>query len=234
MKLKINKMNKLLSFIFVVLSFAACQPVVNQEKSDIEKSLERIGLQNVAEEIPGVEVYMVYATPYNFMGRVLYEELDEAYLVPEAMEKLRKANELLRKKRLDLHLVVYDAARPRSIQEQMWKVVENTELQDFVANPNKSGGGAHNYGVAVDVTLVDCTGHPIPMGSEYDYFGDRSRVDLEAKLIENGEINLRELKNRQLLREIMTEAGWLVEPSEWWHFNAMPLTEASQKLSVIK
>lgn len=227
-------MNKLLSFIFVVLSFAACQPVVNQEKSDIEKSLERIGLQNVAEEIPGVEVYMVYATPYNFMGRVLYEELDEAYLVPEAMEKLRKANELLRKKRLDLHLVVYDAARPRSIQEQMWKVVENTELQDFVANPNKSGGGAHNYGVAVDVTLVDCTGHPIPMGSEYDYFGDRSRVDLEAKLIENGEINLRELKNRQLLREIMTEAGWLVEPSEWWHFNAMPLTEASQKLSVIK
>ena len=227
-------MNKLLSSIFVVLSFAACQPVVNQEKSDIEKSLERIGLQNVAEEIPGVEVYMVYATPYNFMGRVLYEELDEAYLVPEAMEKLRKANELLRKKRLDLHLVVYDAARPRSIQEQMWKVVENTELQDFVANPNKSGGGAHNYGVAVDVTLVDCTGHPIPMGSEYDYFGDRSRVDLEEKLIENGEINLRELKNRQLLREIMTESGWLVEPSEWWHFNAMPLTEASQKLSVIK
>ena len=53
-------MNKLLSFIFVVLSFAACQPVVNQEKSDIEKSLERIGLQNVAEEIPGIEVYMVY------------------------------------------------------------------------------------------------------------------------------------------------------------------------------
>ena len=227
-------MKKLLLFIFIALALAACQRTVNHGKSDIEKDLERIGLQNVGEEIPGVEVYMVYATPYNFMGRVLYKGLDEAYLVPEAMEKLKKANELLRKKRLDLHLVVYDAARPRSIQEQMWKVVENTELQDFVANPNKSGGGAHNYGVAVDVTLVDCTGHPIPMGSEYDYFGDRSRVDLEAKLIENGEINLRDLKNRQLLREIMTEAGWLVEPSEWWHFNAMPLTEASQKLSVIK
>ena len=227
-------MNKLLSFIFVAVTLAACQPAVNHEKSDIEKGLEQIGLQNVAEEISGVEVYMVYATPYNFMGRVLYDGLDEAYLVPEAMEKLRKANELLRKKRMDLHLVVYDAARPRSIQQQMWKVVENTDLQDFVANPNKSGGGAHNYGIAVDVTLVDCTGHPIPMGSEYDYFGDRSRVDLETQLIETGEINLRELKNRQLLREIMTEAGWLVEPSEWWHFNAMPLAEASQKFSVIK
>jgi D-alanyl-D-alanine dipeptidase len=57
---------------------------------------------------------------------------------------------------------------------------------------------------------------------------------MEAQLIESGEINQRELQNRQLVREIMTEAGWLVEPSEWWHFNAMPLSEASQKLTVIK
>ena len=226
-------MNKQLSLLFIAMMLIVSS-VWGQKKSDIERQLEKIGLQNVTEEIPGIEVYMVYATPYNFMGRVLYEDLDEAYLVPEAMEKLRKANELLRKKRMDLHLVVYDAARPRSIQEQMWKVVENTELEDFVANPYKRGGGPHNYGVAVDVTLVDCTGHPIPMGSEYDYFGERSRVDLEAELFEKGEINRRELLNRRLLREIMTEAGWLVEPSEWWHFNAMPIAEASKKLPVIK
>lgn len=223
-----------LIFIALALTLTACQSRAVEGKSEIELGLEQIGLQSVSEQIPGIEVYMVYATPYNFMGRVLYEGLDEAYLVPEAMDKLRKANELLRQKRLDLHLVVYDAARPRSIQQQMWKVVENTELQDFVANPNKSGGGPHNYGIAVDVTLVDCTGHPIPMGSEYDYFGDRSRVDIEAELIKNGEINHRELLNRQLLREIMTETGWIVEPSEWWHFNAMPLSEASQKLTVIE
>lgn len=227
-------MKKQLTLIFAALAFVACQPSGTDSKSDIERGLEQIGLQSVGDQIPGIEVYMVYATPYNFMGRVLYEGLDEAYLVPEAMEKLKKANDLLHKKRLDLHLVVYDAARPRSIQQQMWSVVENTELQDFVANPNKSGGGPHNYGIAVDVTLVDCTGHPIPMGSEYDYFGDRSRVDIEAELIERGEINQRELQNRRLLREVMTEAGWIIEPSEWWHFNAMPLGEASQKLTVIK
>ena len=226
-------MNKKIS-LFLVAFMLAVFPVVGQERSDIERQLENIGLQNVAEEIPGIEVYMVYATPYNFMGRVLYEGLDEAYLIPEAIEKLKVANELLRKKRMDLHLVVYDAARPRSIQEQMWKVVENTDLEDYVANPNKSGGGPHNYGIAVDVTLVDCTGHPIPMGSEYDYFGDRSRVDMEEELLKKGEITKRELLNRQLLREIMTEAGWIIEPSEWWHFNAMPLTEASKTLNVIK
>ena len=57
---------------------------------------------------------------------------------------------------------------------------------------------------------------------------------METQLIETGEINHRELMNRQLLREIMTEAGWIVEPSEWWHFNAMPLSEASEKYTVIK
>lgn len=211
-----------------------CASACLQEKSAIERHLDKAGLQNVEECIPGVEVRMVYSTPYNFMGRVLYEGLDKAYLVPEAMDKLKKANEYLREKRMDLHLVVYDAARPRSIQEQMWKVVEGTDLQDFVANPYTHGGGAHNYGVAVDVTLADCTGHPIPMGSEYDYFGDRSRVDMEPELYETGEITYRELMNRQLLREIMTSAGWQVEPSEWWHFNAMPIEEARDQLTVIQ
>lgn len=40
--------------------------------------------------------------------------------------------------------------------------------------------------------------------------------------------------DRQLLRQIMTEAGWIVEPSEWWHFNAMPLEKANQELVVIQ
>ena len=91
-------MRKHLSLIFITLALAACQGRGVEGKSEIEQGLEQIGLQSVSEEIPSVEVYMVYATPYNFMGRVLYEGLDEAYLVPEAMEKLRKANELLRKR----------------------------------------------------------------------------------------------------------------------------------------
>ncbi len=227
-------MMKKMIFSLVALMLLCTAAVQAQSKSKLEKELEKKGLLNVAEHIPGVEVYMVYATPYNFMGRVLYDGLDEAYLVPEAMEMLKKANDYLRKRRMDLHLVVYDAARPRSIQEQMWSVVEGTDLEDFVANPHKRGGGPHNFGIAVDVTLVDCTGHPIPMGSEYDYFGDRSRVDMEQELFENGEITRRELLNRRLLREVMTHAGWIVEPSEWWHFNCMPTSEAREKLQVIQ
>ena len=56
----------------------------------------------------------------------------------------------------------------------------------------------------ISLLVAACQPVNIPMSSEYDYFGDWSRVDLEAQLIESGEINQRELKNRQLLREIMT------------------------------
>ena len=67
-------MNKVFSSLLLAAALVACQSTVDHGKSDIEKGLEQIGLQNVAEEIPGIEVQMVYATPYNFMGRVLYEK----------------------------------------------------------------------------------------------------------------------------------------------------------------
>ena len=86
--------------ILAALLLMALPTIAWGQKSATEKGLEAMGLKNVAEEIPGIEVYMVYATPYNFMGRVLYKDLDEAYLVPEAIEKLKKANALLRKKRM--------------------------------------------------------------------------------------------------------------------------------------
>ena len=53
-------MSELLSLFFISLMVAACLPVKGYGKSDIEKDLEQIGLQYVAEEIPDIEVYMVY------------------------------------------------------------------------------------------------------------------------------------------------------------------------------
>lgn len=58
-------------------------------------------------------VHLVYATPYNFMGRKLYHSLTHAFMLPE---------------------------------------------------------------------LAECTGHFVPMGSEYDYFGDEARITAEEEL----------------------------------------------------
>ena len=161
-----------------------CKLNGNNKKQMLNEQLIKDGLIDVSTLDPSIEVHLVYATPYNFMGRVLYDNLDRAYLIPEAAAKLKKAAELLRAKRPDLHLVIYDAARPLSIQKQMWKLVEGTDKEDFVANPARHG--MHNYGAAVDLTLADCTGRPVDMGGEYDYFGDASRVDKEEQLLKDG------------------------------------------------
>ena len=155
------------------------------------------------------------------MGRVLYHNVNKAFMLPETAEKLVKANKLLKSIRPDLNLIVYDAARPISIQQEMWATVEGTDKEDFVANPKK-GGGNHNFGNAVDVTIIDCTGHPIAMGAEYDCFADQSRVNIEQQLLDEGIITKRELENRLLLRKVMTESGFLTIDEEWWHFDNRP------------
>lgn len=209
-----------------------CKLNGSNKKQMLNEQLIKDGLIDVSTLDPSIEVHLVYATPYNFMGRVLYDNLDRAYLIPEAAAKLKKAAELLRAKRPDLHLVIYDAARPLSIQKQMWKLVEGTDKEDFVANPARHG--MHNYGAAVDLTLADCTGHPVDMGGEYDYFGEASRVDKEEQLLKDGIITQKELNYRLLLREVMTEAGFLIEPSEWWHFNTFTSKETRERFKVIE
>lgn len=139
-----------------------------QQYSAIEQQMQQMGLVDVQTVYPLLEVQLVYATHHNFMSRKLYDSITHAFLAPDVAEKLKTAHALLRKERLDLHLVVYDAARPISVQREMWKVVEGTDMEDYVSNPAQ-GCGMHNYAAAVDVTLVDCTGHPLPMGSEYDF-----------------------------------------------------------------
>lgn len=44
-------------------------------------------------------------------------------------------------------------------------MVEGTVMADFVSNPD-NGCGLHNYAAEVDVTLVNRTGHLLPMGVE--------------------------------------------------------------------
>ena len=66
-KYNIHIMKKVLIFILTLTALAGCHQAYDGGKSDIEKNLEEKGLQNVAEEIPGIEIHMVYSTPYNFM-----------------------------------------------------------------------------------------------------------------------------------------------------------------------
>jgi len=206
---------------------------VENSDSESEKKMREMGLVDIHDLDSTIAVQMIYATPYNFMGKILYKDVTKAFMVRELAEKVVAANKELKKLRPDVNIIIYDAARPLAIQYEMWEMVKGTEMDYYVANPEKRNG-LHNYGAAVDVTLMDCTQHPLPMGSEYDYFGVEANTDDEAGLLKRGRITQREYENRLLLRKVMTDQGLLTVTSEWWHFNLMTKEEARESLKIIE
>jgi len=74
------------------------------------------------------------------------------------------------------------------------------------------GGSSHQYGGAVDVTVIDSQGNRLDMGTTLTDYGER--VHTENSLITEGQ-----KKNRQILYEAMTKAGFVNYPLEWWHYS---------------
>ena len=207
-------------------------PVETVEYTEMEQKLLDFGLVDIAEVDSTIGVELVYATPDNFLGHVLYPDIHHAFAIPDMAQKLVRAQQKLKAICPDLSLLIYDAARPLSVQREMWESVKGTPNVSFVANPAK-GRGMHNYGAAVDITIMDSTGRSLPMGSKHDYFGPEARIDHEDELVANGLITKEELENRKLLRRVMTESGFITCVSEWWHFNHIPSIRAKEELRII-
>ena len=197
-----------------------------------EQRLLALGLVDLQTLDPTIQVSLVYATPDNFLGKVLYSDLRHALLLPAMAQKIADAQQALHQERPDLNLLVLDAVRPISVQYNMFHTVAGTRLNRYVANP-RHGPGMHNYGAAVDVTLADSQGRPLPMGSDFDHFGIESHIDNEDQLLANGKITREEYDNRLLLRRVMRQQGLIPLSNEWWHFNLMSRAEAQRRLKVV-
>ena len=202
------------------------------QQSQTARHMESLGFVNIAEADSTVAIDLMYTRADNFTGRVLYEDLHEAYLHPDALKGLLRAQQELKKRHPRYRLIVYDAARPMSVQQKMWNVVKGTSKYIYVSNPAR-GGGLHNYGLAVDISILDEAGTPLPMGTKVDYLGPEAHITNEAALVQSGKMTKQEQENRQLLRTVMRAAGFRTLPSEWWHFNWCSRQEAKQKYRVI-
>jgi D-alanyl-D-alanine dipeptidase len=200
--------------------------------SPTAQKLDSMGLVDAGALDRSIAVKLVYATADNFVGEVLYGDLDQAWLLPEAAEKLLAAQRWLREKCPDCRLIVYDAARPMSVQRKMRQVAVRSGKTYYVADPAR-GGGLHNYGAAVDVSILDSRGEPLPMGTEYDHFGPEANTDREEELVRSGRITEPERQNRLLLRGVMRAAGFRTVTSEWWHFNHCSRAEARVRYPLI-
>ncbi len=216
------------------LTYAQAQECAAQKaKSKTELSMEKQGLVKIADNDPTILTSLMYARADNFTGKVLYTDLNNAYLHPQAMKALKRAQEILRKSHPELSLKVYDATRPMSVQEKMWKAVAGTGKEIYVSNP-AHGGGLHNYGLAVDITLADANGDSITMGTKIDNMTPLAHIDKEEQLLKAGKLSRKAVNNRRLLRRVMTQAGFHTLRSEWWHFNYTSRANARKNYKVIK
>lgn len=155
-------------------------------------------------ETSGMINRMAYADTANFMHTKIYP-CARCFLRPEVAEALDRANEIAKDK--GLKLVLYDCYRPYSFQKVMYDLVNDPQ---YVAPPGK--GSNHNRGAAVDISLADENGELLDMGGAFDDFSEISHYD-------NLNVSKTGKKNRRLLRNIMTKAGFTPLSSEWWHFD---------------
>lgn len=224
-------------------------PVTSKQiqKSITAQYMEQQGLVDIKSVDPTIKVALMYARTDNFCRKLLYTNLREAYALPQCAAALKKAQTELKRLRPDLSLIIFDATRPMSVQQTMWDAVKHTNHSFYVSNP-ANGGGMHNYGMAVDISIckaswnekqwregsTPCRIDTIPMGVKVDHLGYESHIDKEQQLLAKGILTKESLANRQLLRRVMKEAGFQPLRTEWWHFNLCSRAWAKANLKVVK
>lgn len=214
--------------LLVLLALGTCVSA-----GDIDNHLNERGFVNLNRFGDMFVIDLMYGRDDNFVGEKMYEGLDSAWLHPKAAKALFKASCILEKERPDLRIKVCDATRPMSVQRKMYDKVRHTSKVRYVSNP-ANGGGLHNYGLAVDVTLCDSDGIELHMGTPVDYLGPESNIDREERLVATGKLSSEELANRKLLRRVMKQAGFRPLRSEWWHFNLVSRAVAKASYLVVE
>ena len=169
--------------------------------------------------------------------RVIDGSID-ALLVREGVgAKLKQVDARLAESGLRLHL--YDAWRPTAVQAYFhneWMPQEvrarqpglsdeavQAEVRRYWSAPTVDplSPAPHNTGAAVDLTIKWDDDEPLYMGSLFDDTTALAHADrFERYYDDAGSYSVEEARaNRRLLYWVMTEAGFLALPDEWWHFS---------------
>lgn len=226
------------AMLALLLSAVAALPAVaatpeSTPMKSADSIMMRMGYVDVAASDPSIAVELMYATDRNFVGSNMYVEgPTRAWLHPDAAKALLKAAAELKRTNPQLRLKVCDASRPMSAQKRMYRTVRGTAKAPYVSNP-ANGGGLHNYGLAVDVTLIDAHGRELPMGTPVDHLGREANIDREEQLVARGVITAAERDNRMILRRVMKAGGFKPLRSEWWHFNLVGRSEARRRYKLL-
>lgn len=147
-------------------------------------------------------------------------------LVRESIaRKLAMVSRRLQKNNPELILKIIDGYRPIRLQKRLFRSIYSDmlnknknlseqelylEVTKFIADPKNNP--PHSTGGAVDVTIVHKkNGRELNMGNKINSISFKSQtfatIEHKAK------------KNRKLLFDLMTDAGFVNVPTEWWHYS---------------
>ncbi|MES2135296.1 MAG: M15 family metallopeptidase [Patescibacteria group bacterium] len=149
------------------------------------------------------------------------------FLRKSVVEKLLRAERTIARYRLK----IWDAYRTRTVQDALYERFWNTlqlahpdwsegllkaEVETYVSNAKDPLRIPHHAtGGTVDLTLVDGDGRELDMGTPFDHFG----LEAEPFYFDTHPCNDDASRNRKMLREALEAEGFVVYPSEWWHFD---------------
>jgi D-alanyl-D-alanine dipeptidase len=184
------------------------------------------------DSISNLKIDLRYATANNFTGVAQYPRDWKATLHPLAAKRLAEAALALQYIKPGWNIVVFDATRPLSIQKKLYDKVRGTPLARYVSS--SGGTSMHNYGLALDCSIIDESGKELDMGTAYDSFNTLSEPRFEQEFLAKGKLTKDELANRRFLRELMKRAGLRPILNEWWHFEAVRKTEINGRFKVVE
>lgn len=164
-----------------------------------------------------------YASDKNFIGaKIPGYQAQKCILTRETANALLEAANHLQS--YNLGLKVYDCYRPeRAVAAFIaWSKDPHNQInkqtyypridkKDLFKENYLATKSAHSRGSTVDVTLVDCNGKELAMGTHFDYLDSTSNA-FDTHITDVAKMN------RQLLRSVMVDAGFKPLPTEWWHF----------------
>ena len=184
--------------------------------------------------------------PYISLGAPYGKGLSPWRLRSIVIRRLNLAQKKLNTINPELQIAIFDAWRPLAVQRFMVDHAIQSEclkhellpsdtdyslrfreivdqVQKFWAPPNSNPltPPPHSTGGAVDITLATSDGVPISMGGEIDEIGDISLPDYYLNSAKADPLSSSSTWHfrRALLFEVMTKAGFVQHPNEWWHFS---------------
>jgi D-alanyl-D-alanine dipeptidase len=205
------------------------------------------GFVDLSEVDPTIQTDIRYAGSHNFVGRPITGYLEpRCLLTDQAAQALRQVQTNARAQGYSLKM--YDCYRPSRAGQDFadWAATpDDTTKGEFYPDLSKRalftdgfvGGGqtTHSSGSTVDLTLVPLSGpsqrpyvpgeplvpctapdrfpdSTVDMGTGFDCFDSRSHT-LDPRVTGPAR------EHRLLLRQLMTDGGFVNYPNEWWHYD---------------